>query len=225
MKPGRNSPLATPDIRAVVLTARIGAVIAAITWLVGAPLFSLAGVPFPSDAQFLVLAAIAALLGLTLLPVALALSGTVRSRRRAVVRFSGLAICLALIASGTLLALGASGRLGERAPDWVTDPTFVSLPGLFLWISLASWATRGPSTIERGAFWLGLLTAASCLVPFLASVLMFFFLRDFVWTDATILPVLLVDVILWLSLPVWLVVVVIRLSERLPARKAQPAGQ
>lgn len=197
-----------------MLIARITGAIAALTWLIGAPLFSLAGVPFPSDAQYVVLGLLAALLGLTLAPVTLVIGGTTQSHVRAIVRSSGLAICVALVASGVVLVLAANGRLGDQAPDWIPDPAFVSLAALFLWISLASWASRGPSTIERGAFWLGLLTGASCLVPFVASILMFFFVRDFVVTNATILPFLLVDLILWISLPVWLTVVVIGLSDR-----------
>jgi hypothetical protein len=209
----------------VVLIARITGAIAALTWLIGAPLFSLAGVPFPSDAQYIVLGVMAGLLGLTLAPITLVIGGEVQTRFRAIVRYSGLGICLALLPSGALLALAANGRLGERAPDWIPEPAIFGLTALFLWVSVVSWAKRGASTIERGTFWLGLLTGASCLVPFLAAVVMFYFVRDFVFTNATILPFLLVFLVLWISLPVWLTAVVIGLKENPGARTARSAGQ
>jgi hypothetical protein len=209
----------------VVLIARITGAIAALIWLIGAPLFSLAGVPFPSDAQYIVLGVIAGLLGLTLAPITLVVGGEAQTRLRTIVRYSGLAICLALLLSGVALVLAANGRLGERAPDWIAEPAVLALTALFLWISLASWAMRGPTAIERSTLWLGLLTGASCLVPFLASVVMFYYFRDFVFTNATILPFLLVFLILWVSLPVWLTVVVIRLWEIPAAKKPRPAGQ
>jgi len=197
-----------------MLTARFTGASAAIIWFIGAPLVSLAGVPFPSDAQHFLIGAIAALLGLTLAPVTVAIGGAIRGRIKPIIRFSGLAICLALIASGAVLVLAVKGRFGERAPDWVSLPAFVCSAALFVWISAASIALRGRSTLERWIFWLGLLTGASLLVPFLVSILMFYFVRDFVITNATILPLLLVDLLLWLSLPVWLTTIVIRLSAR-----------
>jgi hypothetical protein len=198
----------------VVLTARFTGAIAAVIWFVGAPLVSLAGVPFPSDAQDFLIGAIAALLGLTLAPVTVAVGGAIRRPMKPILRFSGLAICFALVVSGVVLILAVNGRFGERAPDWISLPAFVSFAALFVWISLASIAMRGRSTVERWVFWLGLLTGASLLVTFLGSILMFYFVRDFVITNATVLPLLLFTLLLWLSLPVWLTVVVIRLSER-----------
>ncbi len=93
----------------------------------------------------------------------------------------------------------------------IPDTAVLVFVALFVWISVASIALRGPSTIERGIFWLGLLTGASCVVPVLASILMFYFARGFVVTNATILPFLLVDLLLWVSLPAWLTVVVVGL--------------
>ena len=194
--------------------ARITGAIAAVIWFVGAPLVSLAGVPFPSDAQDLLIGAIAALLGLTLAPVAVAIARAIRTRMSDVVRVSGLAICIALIGSGVLLIVAVNGRFGERAPDWISLPAFVSSLALFVWISVASIALRGPSTTDRWIFWLGLLTGLSLAVPLLASILMFYFARDFVITNATVLPLFLVDLVLWVSLPAWLTTVVVGLSNK-----------
>jgi hypothetical protein len=209
----------------VVLIARIMAAIAALVWFVGAPLVSLAGVPFPSDAQYVVIGTMAALLGLTLAPLTLVIGGAGRGRMKAIIQFSGVAICIALIGSGVVLVLAANGRLGARAPDLATAPAFACVAGLFLWVSLASSSFRGASRIDRGIFWLGMLTGVSLLVPFVASILMFYFVRDFVITNATILPLLLVSLLLWVSLPVWLTVVVIGLPEKTGANQARPAAQ
>ena len=77
---------------------------------------------------------------------------------------------------------------------------------------MASYALRGPSTIERSTLWLGLTAGASCVVPVLAAVMMFYFDKGFVFTNATVLPLLLIDVLLWVSLPVWLTAVLVGLS-------------
>src|SRR5437879_5670722 len=82
--------------------ARITAAIAALVWFVGAPLVSLAGVPLPSDAQYIVIGTMAALLGLTLAPLTLTIGSPARGRMKAIIQFSGLAICIALIGAGVV---------------------------------------------------------------------------------------------------------------------------
>jgi len=42
--------------------------------------------------------------------------------------------------------------------------------------------------------------------------MMFYFAKDFVFTNATVVPLLLIDVLLWVSLPVWLTAVLVGLS-------------
>jgi len=197
-----------------VLIARITGALAAIIWFVGAPLPVLTGVPFPSDAQYLVMGAIAAVLGLALVPVTLTIGGPGLRRTKAFVRLSGLAVCIALTASGVALVLAATGRLGEGVSSIIPGAAFAVVAGLFIWIGVASFALRGPSTIERSMSWLGLLTGASFVAPVLASILMFYFAQGFVFTNATVLPVLLVELVLWVSFPAWLTVVVVGLSEK-----------
>ena len=193
----------------MVLAARITGIIAAIIWFIGAPLVVLAGVPFPSDAEYFVEGTIAVLLGLALAPVTLVIGNPLPLRTKAFVRVSGLAVCIALIASGVALILAVQGRFGERAPHFIPDTAVVVFVTLFVWIAAASIALHGPSTIERWRFWLGLLTGCSCVVPVLASILTFYLARDFVVTNATVLPLFLVDLLIWVSLPAWLTAVVI----------------
>jgi hypothetical protein len=197
----------------VVLVARITGIIAAIIWFIGAPLFVLAGVPFPSDAQYVVLGAIAVLLGLALVPVALTIAEAIASRMKLFIRVSGLVVCIGLAASGVALLLALQGWLGEGVARAIADGIVVVFVAVFVWITVASIALRGPSPIERSIFWLGLLTGTSCLVPVLASIVFFYFARDFVFTNATVLPVFLVDLFVWVSLPAWLTAVVIDLSK------------
>jgi hypothetical protein len=142
-----------------------------------------------------------------------------------IILFGGLAGCVALIPSGLMLVLAADGRFGERAPGWISLPAFASIAALFAWISLASIALRGPSTIERGIFWLGLLAGASLLLPLLASIVMFYVARDFVDTDLTILPALLIALLAWVSFPAWMIAVIVGLPEKGRLTQAQPAGR
>ena len=197
----------------MVRIARITGIIAAIIWFIGAPLFALAGVPFPSDAQYVVLGAIAVLMGLALVPVALTIAEAIASRVKLVVRVSGLVVCTGLTASGVALLLALQGWLGEGMARTIADSIIVVFVAVFVWITVASIALRGPSPIGRSIFWLGLLTGTSCLVPVLASIIFFYFARDFVFTNATVLPVFLVDLLVWVSLPAWLTAVVIGLSK------------
>jgi hypothetical protein len=195
----------------MVLLARFTGVIAIISWFIGAPLVVLAGVPFPSDSEYLYMGMLAAILGLTLAPVTRVIGGPLQSHRMAFVRLSGLAVCIALIASGAVLMLAAGGLLGDGVTRLVPDTTVVVFVALFVWIGVASIALRGPSTIDRGIFWLGLLAGASVALPMVAAILMFYFAKDFVITNATVLPFLLIDLLVWVSLPAWLTVVVVSL--------------
>lgn len=198
----------------MVLVARITGVFAAIIWFIGTPLMALAGVPFPSDVQYFVEGVIAVLMGLALVPVMLAIGNPIPSRTRTLVRVSGVTVCIALVASGLGLILATAGLLGEAAPRLIPDSAIVVLVAFFVWLTMASIVLRGPTAIERWTFWLGLLTGASCGLAVLASILMFDLAQGSVVTNATVLPLFLVDLLLWLSLPAWLTVVVVGLSPK-----------
>ena len=175
---------------------------------------ALAGVPLPSDAQYFVEGAIAVLMGLALVPVMLAIGNPIQSRARTFVRVSGVTVCIALIASGLGLILALVGMLGETAPPLISDSATVVLVAFFVWLTMASIVLRGPTAIERWTFWLGLLTGASCGLAVLASILVFDLAQGFVVTNTTELPLFLVDLLLWVSLPAWLTVVVVGLSPK-----------
>ena len=175
---------------------------------------ALVGVPFPSDVQYFVEGVIAVLMGLALVPVMLAIGNPIPSRTRTLVRVSGVTVCIALVASGLGLILATAGLLGEAAPRLIPDSAIVVLVAFFVWLTMASIVLRGPTAIERWTFWLGLLTGASCGLAVLASILMFDLAQGSVVTNATVLPLFLVDLLLWLSLPAWLTVVVVGLSPK-----------
>jgi hypothetical protein len=46
---------------------------------------------------------------------------------------------------------------------------------------------------------------------------MFYFAQGFVFTNATVLPLFLLDLLLWVSLPAWLTVVVVGLPNKAAA--------
>lgn len=194
--------------------ARVSGVLGALVWFVGAPLVALAGT-IPSDAEYFWMGAVGAILGLALAPVIMAISGTSPTGTRAIVRASGFAVCAALAVSGSLMILAADGRLGNRAPSWVPGSADIVLVALFAWIGLASFALRGPSAIDRAVFWLGILTAASFLIPILASILLTSITGTFVFS----LPFFIADLVMWVALPVWLTAIVVRLWPESAAHK------
>jgi hypothetical protein len=49
-------------------------------------------------------------------------------------------------------------------------------------------------------------------VPVLIGIVIFYFAKDFVFTNATVLPILLFDLLVWASLPAWLMAVVFGMS-------------
>jgi len=196
----------------MVRTARVTGALAAVIWLVGTPLVAIASVPFPSDAEYLIMGLLATLLGLTLTPVVLAIGEPMPSRKRTAVRLSGLLVCIALILSGAVLFAALQGWLGEAVAHQSPSVAVMAFIALFVWIGLASHALRGPTPIERWTFRLGLISGASCVVPVLIGIVMFYFAKDFVFTNATVLPTLLFDLLVWASLPAWLTAVIFGMS-------------
>jgi len=196
----------------MVRTARVTGALAALIWLVGTPVVAIASVPFPSDAEYLLMGLLATLLGLTLTPVVLAIGEPMPSHKRTAVRLSGLLVCIALILSGVVLLVAVQGWLDEGVAHQSPSVAITAFIALFVWIGLASYALRGPTTIERWTFRLGLISGAGCAVPVLIGIVMFYFAKDFVFTNATVLPILLFDLLVWASLPAWLTAVVFGMS-------------
>ena len=196
----------------MVRAARVTAASAAVIWLVGIPVEAIASVPFPSDAEYLLMGLLATLLGLTLTPVVLAIGEPMPLRKRTAVRLSGLVVCIALILSGVVLLAAVQGWLIEGVAHQSPSLAITAFIALFVWIGVASYALRGPTTIERWTFRLGLMSSASCVVPVLIGIVMFYFAKDFVFTNATVLPILLFDLLVWASLPAWLTAVAFGMS-------------
>lgn len=196
------------DICAMVWIARVSGVLAAFVWLIGAPIVALAGVPLPSDAEYSWEGIVSVALGLTLAPLT-ALIGPGRSSSvKILVRLAGMLAAIALVASGALLLLAVDGRLGYPAPRSVVDSPVVAALALFLWAGVASILLRGPSTTQRAIFGIGLLASGSTLVTAITAGAIFYFAPNVVWTNVTVLPIFLVDLLLWLTLPAWLLLVV-----------------
>lgn len=177
------------------------ALLAALTWAVGVPVVMLA-----LWASYLGVGVFCAMLGLTLIPVVTDLRHASSRRLTLAIRMSGVALSVTLALSGIALTLGAAGRLGEHALEWLPGPSFIVMILLFVWIGLASYALRGSSARGRTLCWLGQLTATAFLAPVLASLL--FSVSGIVYTNVTILPFLLLGLLSWVSLPVWLAAVV-----------------
>src|SRR5438094_7229606 len=121
----------------MVRTARVTGALAALIWLVGTPVVAIASVPFPSDAEYLLMGLLATLLGLTLTPVVLAIGEPMPSRKRTAVRLSGLLVCIALILSGAVLFPALQGLLGEAVAQQSPSVAITAFITLFSWICLA----------------------------------------------------------------------------------------
>src|SRR5256885_9087384 len=118
----------------MVRTARVTGALAAVIWLVGTPLVAIASVPFPSDAEYLIMGLLATLLGLTLTPVVLAIGEPMPSRKRTAVRLSGLLVCIALILSGAVLFAAVHGWLDEDFAHQSPSVAITAFIALFVWI-------------------------------------------------------------------------------------------
>ncbi len=118
-------------------TARFSGALAAVIWLVGTPVVAIAGVPFPSDAEYVYMGLLATLLGFTLAPVVLAIGEPMPSRKRTVVRLSGLVVCIALILSGVVLLAAVQGWLAEDVAHQSPSMAITVFIALFVWIGLA----------------------------------------------------------------------------------------
>ncbi len=205
--------------------ARFSIVIGALVWVLGLPVFVISSTPFVSDTTYLVFGCVIGVLGLAVLPLALAYPVTSSRPRISVVKGLGALACIAMVVSGALLAMASIGLLGDRAPGWIPDAALICVTGFFAWILLVSVAGRLSTTLGSWAFWLGILAGGSVLLPILILVLMFFLNPGFVTTDTTI-PVDLIlslffGLLIWWCLPIWL----IALAAKMPALLAAPVAQ
>ncbi len=190
-----------------VWLARASCAISAGVWLLGMPL--LFASPFTSDFEYLLIGVLSALLGLMLPPVIWVFGSLSAKWLRTFVLILGASVCIGLIVTGLLLVLGASGRLGERAPAWLGSTAGLSLVALFPWVLLASLATRSSAILGPAVFRLGVF-ASACGLGF-AAFFSGLFIPGFVFTDATLLFEVLPAILCWLCPPAWFVLLAIRI--------------
>jgi hypothetical protein len=190
------------------MVTRVSAALAALTWFVGAPLVASSGV-IPSDHQYFWLGLLALFLGFTLVPVVQVLRHPTSARLTDVIRISGLLICGALSLSGILLLLFAV-KLGAQAQGWISNVVLTGFFALFLWIGLASYTQRRESSVDRAVFWLGIVTAFAFSVPTLGALFLTYVAEGFTFTNLTVLPFGAADLVVWVSLPAWLIAVIVR---------------
>jgi hypothetical protein len=192
------------------MVTRVCAALGALAWFTGAPLVASSGV-IPSASQYFWLGLLALFLGFTLVPVAQVLQHPTSARVTDAIRISGLLICGTLSLSGILLLLLALKR-GAGAQGWISNIVLLGFFALFLWIGLASYAQRRESPVDRAVFWLGIVTAFAFALPTLGALLLTYIAEGFVFTNLTVLPFGVADLLVWVSLPAWLIAVIVRIS-------------
>lgn len=190
------------------MVTRVSGALAALVWFVGAPLVASSGV-IPSDNEYFWLGLLALFLGFTLVPIVRVLRHPTSARLTDAIRISGLFICGALSLSGILLLFAV--KLGAQAQGWISNIVLVGFFALFLWIGLASYAQRRESSVDRAVFWLGIVTAFAFSVPTLGALFLTYVAQGFVFTNLTVLPFGAADLLVWVSLPAWLIVVIVRI--------------
>jgi hypothetical protein len=192
------------------MVTRVSAALAALVWFLGAPLVASSGV-IPSGGEYVWLGLLGVFLGFTLVPVVEVQGHPTSARLTDVIRISGLLICGVLGSSGILLLLAAL-RLGAHAQGWISNVTLLGFFALFIWIGLASYVQRGQSSRDRAMFWIGMVTALGFTVPTLGAFFLTYVAEGFTFTNLTVLPFGLADLVVWVSLPAWLVAVIVRTS-------------
>ena len=139
-------------------------------------MFAMAGVPFSNDAEYALAGIVGGVVGVTLAPVVAAYPQAILPSLRYAIRVAGFAACLALLATGVLLVLGASGSLGERAPGWITSAFGLALVSLFVWILTANVFMTRNARLDGAVRWLVILAGASfLLIVAISSIISFTF--------------------------------------------------
>jgi hypothetical protein len=184
---------------------------AAVVWLVGLPLISLAGVIPGSDAPYGWMGTIGVLLGLTVAPAAAIGVGRNDGPLKVFSRGAGLVICGVLVVTAILLTIGVAGGLGERAPLWVAPAAEIAWLAFLIWIVLASIAANDSSAPGRAMLWLGAALGVSVFLMIAGSAVLSYLSPGFVYTNETILPSLLLGLVIWLCPAVWFIVLALRL--------------
>jgi hypothetical protein len=176
-------------------------------WFIGFPLVGLAGA-IPSDPEysymgvFFAIGSLGVVLGLTLMPVALALGEPTRHNWLSAWGWVGAIVGAIFAAASTSLVLGTLGFLGESAPEWIPDVAGLAFLGVFVWILLAGilglLGSRRPT-----ASVLGVITGIGGLMPSIIPAVQSAFAGSSLSGNNFVTDILL-GVVMWLSLPAWL---------------------
>jgi hypothetical protein len=126
-------------------------------------------------------------------------------------RAVGLVVYALLVVTAILLTIGVGGGLGERAPRWVAPAAEIAWVAFLIWIVLASFTARDSSASGRAMLWLGAAFGVTVFLTLAGSALVFYLNTGFVYTNATILPSLLLALVIWLCPAAWFIVLASKL--------------
>lgn len=185
----------------------------AFLWVVGLFLSAEAGLVLPSDAEYFWVGIVGGGLGLLLIPIAV-----VAAEDRSV-RALGVALSVATAASGIALALGATGGLGKTAPGWIVPASGASSLAVLAWMSVVSYRGRHTDHLGRTVFSAGVLTAAALPIGIVVWV------SPYTHTNGTEAIDAVMGLVVFASVPFWLVCVSVRLWTRHRPKVLDQDGQ
>jgi len=117
----------------------------------------------------------------------------------------GIFVSIGLVVMGAVLLLGVNGALGARAPDWIVAMTLVPVAGLVvLWLPLAAFAADIPRDLRM---WV--VALALCPVASIAGLAVLGIAVHDYYTNATVLPQMVLTLLLWVSVPFCLAALVL----------------
>jgi hypothetical protein len=158
----------------------------------------------PSDAEFALMGVVGTVLGCCVVPVTLGPAFNRPEHKWLILGWTGAALGGLLAASSVLLILGARGDLGARAPEWIADLSGAMLIALICWIVIASVLGRR-LPLGQWPYLLGVVCGCACLALLLVAA--FYAMPGFVITNANVGVELVLVLIVWITVPAWLLTV------------------
>lgn len=190
--------------------SRFAGIGVAAVWVCGLVMSAAAGAILPSDASYFWLGALGVLVGLLLIPIARAWV------RDPVLRVTGVGIAIAMAATGTLLAAGSIGLLGQRAPAWLITAAGAPLLALFAWIAITTCCGLHRDDFSPTVLAFGVLNALALPIGIVSWIDPYTHTNDTLTVDSLMALVVLVAV------PGWMIAMTVRVwrHERTEARGA-----
>lgn len=179
--------------------SRFAGIGVAAAWVCGLLLSAAAGAILPSDASYFWLGTVGAVVGLLLTPIARA---WVRDQT---LQVTGVCIAIAMAATGTLLAAGSIGLLGQHAPEWLVPAAGAPLLALFAWIAIATYRGIHRVDLSPTVFAFGVLNALALPIGIVSWI------DPYTHTNATVLVDRLMALIVLVAVPGWMIAMTIRL--------------